>query len=84
MATGRLVKVLEYLGEVWMRVKTYLTGPLRGHVDPHIESSNDRPCSLISRRRPLLRPVVEFVGRDSLQDVSGEVVLNFETLLVEL
>ena len=31
-----------------------------------------------------MRPIVEFVGRDRLQYVPGEVVLNFETGLVEL
>ncbi len=31
-----------------------------------------------------MRPIVKFVGRDCLQDVPGQVVLNFEALLVEL
>jgi hypothetical protein len=46
-------------------------------------SSNDRPGNLTGRGRAFMRPILEFAGRNRLQNVPGKVVLNFEALLVE-
>ena|SRR5215471_19073502 len=50
----------------------------------HAHRVRDRPGNLTGRGRPFMGPIVEFVGRDLLQNVPGKVVLNFEALLVEL
>src|ERR1700722_8059678 len=67
-----------------MRITNYVAGAVRDHIDTHMEASNDRPDNLTGRGRPFMGPIVEFVGRNCLQNVPGEVVFNFETVLIEL
>src|SRR5580658_8659100 len=81
---GRVLKALKYFREAWMRITNYVTGGLQEHIDTHIKPSNDRPCRLARRRRPFMRPIAEFVVRNCSQDVPGEVVLNCETVPVEI
>lgn len=82
-ADGRILEALEYFRKAWMRGTSYIAGGLGGNIDPHIESSNDRPGNLTDRGGPFMRPIIEFIGWDSFQNIPSEIVLNFETDLVE-
>jgi hypothetical protein len=83
MTTRRVLKAIEDFLEAWMKLKHHVTTALQGHIDSDKESSQNSPCNLTGRGRPLMWPIVEFVGRDCLQDAPGQVVFNFETRLVE-
>ena len=78
VATGRILEAPEYFRHGWMRITNYLAAALRNHIDTHIKSSNDRPGNLTGRRRAFMRPIIEFAGRNRLQNVLVKVVLNFE------
>src|SRR5579863_2643451 len=84
MPTGHLLEALDYFREAWRGITNHITDAVRGHMDTYIESSNDRPGDLAGRGRPFMRTIVEFVRRYGPQNVAGEVVLNRETVLVEL
>lgn len=66
-----------------MRLKHHVATALRGHVDEDKKPSNDSPGNLTGQKRPLMRPIVEFVERDWLQDASGQAAFNFETRFIE-
>ena len=78
VATGRILEAPEYFRHGWMRITNYVAEALRNHIDTHTKSSNDRPGNLTGRRRAFMRPIIEFAGRKSPQNVPIKVVLNFE------
>src|SRR5579863_6087110 len=72
MAARGILEAIEHFVKAWMRLKHHLTTTLRGHIHADKESANDSPDNLTGRGRPLMWPIVEFVGRDCPQDAPGE------------
>ena len=67
VATGRILEAPEYFRHGWIRITNYVAEA--NHIDTHIKSSNDRPGNLTGRRREFMRRIIEFAGRNRLQNV---------------
>jgi hypothetical protein len=79
MATPGFFEALQYFRETWMRISANLAGALRGNINSNIKSPNDCPGDFIERKEPPMRAIVEFVGRNRLQDVPGQIIFNFDS-----